>query len=123
MAWRIANGFMLALFLFSVVVQYNDPDPARWMAIYGAAALVCVAAFTRRLKWLLPALVGLAAAAWAIWWLPLWWGKTSVSDTFGHMEMVDIPAEEARETLGLFIVVFWMAVVTLRAIRLRRSAS
>jgi hypothetical protein len=121
MAWRIANGILLALFLFSTAVQYNDPDPARWMAIYGAAALVCVAAFSKRLKWPLPALVGVAAGAWAIWWVPLWWGKTSLGDTFGHMGMVDIAAEEARETLGLGLVVVWMGIATIRALRIQRA--
>ena len=37
---RAFNGLMCALFLLSVVVQWNDPDPLRWMAIYGAAFVV-----------------------------------------------------------------------------------
>ncbi len=119
MAFRIANGLLLALFVLSTAVQYNDPDPAIWMAIYGAASLVCLIAFSNRLKWPLPALVGLTAAVWVALWIPRWWGKTTLSDTFGHMGMVDIAAEEARETLGLGLVVSWMALIAIRAGRRR----
>jgi hypothetical protein len=37
--WRAANLLMLLMFLFSVVVQYNDPDPFLWMTIYALAEL------------------------------------------------------------------------------------
>ena len=38
--WTLANGIMLLMFLFSTVVQLNDPDPLTWMAVYAAAAAV-----------------------------------------------------------------------------------
>lgn len=34
--WRLLNLFFAALFLFGAVVQLNDPDPVRWVAIYMA---------------------------------------------------------------------------------------
>ena len=39
--FAIANGIMAAMFLLSAVLQYNDPDPLRWIALYAAAALAC----------------------------------------------------------------------------------
>ena len=30
-AWTIANWVMALIFLFSLVVQFNDPGPLRWM--------------------------------------------------------------------------------------------
>jgi hypothetical protein len=56
---------MAALFLFAAAVQYNDPDPLRWMAVYGLAALACVLSLARRLPRVVPVLVGLGAVAWA----------------------------------------------------------
>ncbi len=35
----VANGLMAALFLIAAALQYNDPDPLRWLAVYGLAAL------------------------------------------------------------------------------------
>jgi len=56
---------MAALFAFAAAVQYNDPDPLRWMAIYGLAMLACGLALAGRLSWLPPALLGLIALIWA----------------------------------------------------------
>jgi hypothetical protein len=32
---------LVLMFVFSAVVQVNDPDPVAWMGIYGTAATVC----------------------------------------------------------------------------------
>jgi hypothetical protein len=53
-AWKIADAIFLLMFVLSVVVQVNDPDPLRWMAIYGAAAVACLLSLTGRLPWWLP---------------------------------------------------------------------
>ena len=46
--WRGVNGLTTCVFLLFAVVQYNDPDPVRWMAIYLAAALCCALEFFGR---------------------------------------------------------------------------
>jgi hypothetical protein len=56
---------MAVLFAFAAAVQYNDPDPLRWIAVYGVATLASVLALAGRLPRLLPALVGLGALVWA----------------------------------------------------------
>ena len=60
--WTAANALMLPLFVLSVVVQYNDPDPIRWMSIYGAAAVVCGLELRRKTPLWLPLDAALAAA-------------------------------------------------------------
>ena len=45
---KILNYVMAAAFIFSVIVQFNDPDPLLWMLIYGLAGAACVLAMRRR---------------------------------------------------------------------------
>ena len=110
--FRTLNAMMAALFVFAVVVQYNDPDPVPWMAIYSAAAGLCaVAALRGRVPPIAPAIVGAVALAWALDWAS---GVRSLA-TYGHMfdswEMKSQPIEEAREASGLLIVAGWMAIL------------
>lgn len=115
MLFRVLNGVMAALFAVAVVVQYNDPDPARWMALYGAA---CVAALIVAVRGTVPlaapATVGLVALVWMLYWLSI---SQAGLDTYARMfdawEMSNEPIEEAREASGLLVVVVWMAVVAL----------
>jgi hypothetical protein len=110
-AW--ANGLMAILFLVAVAVQHNDPDPLRWMAIYGFAALACVLAVAGRLPRLAPVLIGLAALVWAATIAPGVIGRVSLGDLFESYTMKSEPVEEAREMGGLIIVMVWMAVLAL----------
>jgi Transmembrane family 220, helix len=38
---RYLNYILTGLFVLFAALQYNDPDPWRWIAIYGYAALLC----------------------------------------------------------------------------------
>lgn len=125
MTFRVVNGLMAALFLFAVVVQYNDPDPAAWMLIYGAACAAATLAAVRGVSpFALSALAGLIALAWAGF---LAAGGARSLDLYAHMfdawEMKSVPVEEARETSGLLIVSAWMAVLAVHALRRRRSGN
>lgn len=52
-----------AYFTFAAAVQYNDPDPLHWMALYGLTALACALAIAGRYYfWLLWLLAGMALA-------------------------------------------------------------
>ena len=115
MVFRTLNGLMALLFAIAVVVQFNDPDPLRWMAIYGAAFAVSILAAVRgRVPIALPATVGAIALAWGL--LQAGGGGATVRD-YRHMfdawEMRNISIEEAREVTGLLIVFVWMVVVGL----------
>src|SRR5262245_15861104 len=111
MVFKVANWLMIAAFLFSVAVQYNDPDPIRWMLIYGLAALACILQLRGRLPWHLAAAVGVVALGWAASLAPGVIGKTSFGAMFQSFEMIDTTVEEAREMGGLLIVAFWMAML------------
>jgi len=113
--FRLLNGLMAVLFAVAVVVQFNDPDPLRWVAVYGAALTVSTLAAVRgRVPVVLPAAVGALALAWGLF---LGESAGATLRTYQHMfdawEMKSTSIEEAREATGLLIVFFWMAIVGL----------
>ena len=113
--FSLLNYLLLALFVFSVAVQYNDPDPLVWMTIYGLAALACVVALKRPAQWVWPGVLCLSALGWAATILPRVWGRVRAGELFAAWEMKDLRVEEAREFGGLLIVAAWMLVLFLRA--------
>lgn len=117
---RVMNGLMAVLFAFAVVVQFNDPDPGRWVAIYGAATVVCgIAAWRGRVAIVAPVAVCAAAGVWGLWTAAGGPGRLAYVHMFDSWEMKSFGSEEAREASGLLMVAMWMAVVTLTQ---RRSA-
>ena len=110
---------MAALFGFSLAVQYNDPDPGRWMLIYGLAGVACLLFIAGRCYWPLFAAVGAAALAWSCLLAAHSAGRVPLSELFEAFEMKDARVEEAREMYGLLIVTAWMAVLTFRSCRRR----
>jgi len=122
---RIASAVMALLFFVCILLQYNDPDPVQWMAIYGAATIVC-GAYAWRGR--MPAAVPLVVAGVAILW-----GVFIALDIHGHFEWHHLAEsmhagtpqiEESRESLGLFIVAAWMLAIALggRFAATRRAA-
>ncbi|MEW5848802.1 MAG: transmembrane 220 family protein [Myxococcota bacterium] len=123
MWFTVLNVVMLPLFVVSVVVQHNDPDPLGWMAIYGAAATCCVVALLGRLPWVVPALVGAVALVWAAILAPGVLGQTSLGEmTAGwHMTNMTQATEEGREMGGLLIEATWM-IIQAAVLRRRQRA-
>jgi hypothetical protein len=123
--FRTLNGLMAVLFAIAVVVQFNDPDPTRWIAIYGAALAVSILAAVRGgVPVALPVTVGPIALAWGL----LLAGRGGATprvyqQMFDAWEMKNTSIEEAREATGLLIVFFWMVVVGLWPRFSARSAS
>jgi hypothetical protein len=114
---KIFNLFLAALFVFSAVLQYNDPDPLLWMSIYLAAGLICAfAAFNKYNRWTI--LLVLAACAYELYdILPSFvqWigdGMPSITESMKastpHVELV-------REFLGTAIVFVAMIFQYFRA--------
>ncbi|HEV8364918.1 MAG TPA: transmembrane 220 family protein [Gemmatimonadaceae bacterium] len=120
--WQAADVLFFLMFALSVVVQFNDPDPIRWVAIYGAAALVCLLSLIKRVRKWQPLLVGAAALVWAVTIAPRVVGRVDPKSMFSAWEMKDLGIEESREMYGLLLVAFWMAVVALRAGRSTQRA-
>ncbi len=124
MRWmfHLLNVLALLLYVFSTAVQYNDPDPLVWMAVYGLAAVACGVAWKRPLHWELPALLVVVALPWGSLLLAGAVGKANAQETFGVFSMGANPAaEEIREGLGLYLVTAWMVVLTVRARRHART--
>ena len=120
--WQIADALFFLMFALSVAVQFNDPDPIRWAAIYGAAALVCLLSLMRRVKKWQPLVVGAAALIWAASIAPRVVGRVDPKSMFSAWEMKDSGIEESREMYGLLLVAFWMGVVAARAARSTKRA-
>jgi len=114
--FRIISGVMTALFALAVAVQYNDPDPVPWMMIYGAAGVLSAWVIVRRSAPVVPVvIVGLIALGWGLDVGRGAYGKVAFSDMFQSWEMKSPTIEEARETSGLLIIAFWMAVLAIQA--------
>lgn len=108
---RILTIPMALLFLLAVVVQYNDPDPLRWMLIYAAATIACGLALRDAMPPWLPIVTGVVAAAWAAMLLPRVLGQVAPGELFRETGMATLAIEEAREMLGLALVAGWMLVL------------
>lgn len=118
---RAASVVMGVLFSLSALVQLNDPDPIRWIAVYGVAAALSFAASRRTLPAFLPAAHAVVALGWALVLLPSAL-ETSFGKMFGTVRMMSPEVEEGRETLGLAIVGIWMVALAWAAYRARKSA-
>ena len=121
-AWTIANVVMLLAFVFSIVVQLNDPDPWAWMAIYAAPAITCAMELRRRTSPMGPAIIAVVALAWAATIAPRVIGRVPFLDMFAEFEMRNIGIEESREMYGLLFIALWMAAVAVAAWRRRHAA-
>lgn len=110
MAYLTLNSLFLVAYLLSALVQYNDPDPWGWIAIYLAAAAMCIAWFRRRLPRWAPTLLLVASLLWIGSLLPAL-GRASLDDIFASVSMQTRAVEEAREIGGLALVAIWSAVL------------
>jgi hypothetical protein len=120
--FRAVNWAMAALFGLAAALQYNDPDPLRWVGIYAAAMLVAIYAATRGV---VPPIAPLVVAGVALIWGLIWSTGIANPGTYARMfdrwEMRNVGVEEARETSGLLIVTAWMAVLALHGWSQRRA--
>ena len=108
--FRLLHALMAALFIFAAALQYNDVDIARWMAIYLAAAAVCIFDLVNRPKPVAAAIVAIFALAWSVAYLVNGAGKVPLAALFTEWEMKDQTIVAGREMNGLFIIAFWMGV-------------
>ncbi len=129
-AWVAAS----AVFVLSAAVQYNDPDPACWVAIYVAAAAssAAAAAFVAGVTVVVGARVVVGVAAVVVAVIAALWGATLVPAAVDWlqsehqavsftMKTGDVGEELARECGGLALV--FVAEIAVAATILRRRAS
>jgi len=91
--------FFGVIFILFAALQYNDPDPAVWMAVYLGSAFLCfLSVFDQKSHFFRKFYViwGIFTSIWAIFqWPPVWEGLGDSMKTVNN--------ELARESLGLFI--------------------
>ena len=83
-------------FLACAGVQFNDPDPVRWVLLYGAAAVTALAVTVGRPIWVASLGVGAIAAVWGMSLLPSFIAEGAV-----------VTEELGRELGGLALVSGW----------------
>jgi hypothetical protein len=115
---KITKLALALLFFLSAALQYNDPDPVRWIAVYMGGAIACLIGLTHPRSWIVPGLVGAGALVWAVAMADVV-PRIAFGDLFESMKAETPRIEESREFLGLVIVVSGMAWLTLRALRNR----
>lgn len=104
---------MALLFLFCMAVQVNDPDPLRWIALYGLAGLSCGLSYFGCLPRMVPLALGLLSIVWAGLISTRVFAKVPTLDLLASLEMVNLAVEEAREMIGLILIGLWMTVLFL----------
>lgn len=102
---RTVNLILAALFGLFAAVQYNDPDPWRWAAMYAFITGVCMfAAFGKTNRYVLWAGIAVCVV-WMGALLPefLNWIKLGAPNIAGSMKAETPFVEFTREFLGLGI--------------------
>ena len=105
-ARHVACLALAALLVYCAVVQYNDPDPALWIALYGVGALLLVlgaAGWLRRWPILLTLAAYAVVAAAALPGFVEWLLHQPFSDLTAPMSAEQPHIEASREFLGLVI--------------------
>lgn len=108
---RAACLVAAVVFTAFAALQLNDPDPAVWVAVYGAAAALSAWAWRRPLHPVLPAALGLLGLVWAgvLVLRVAGQGTTLAEVTDLRHGMLSVGIEEGREAAGLLIVAAWAA--------------
>ena len=120
MFFSVFNALFLVAFVLSALVQYNDPDPLAWMAIYLSAGAMCLLVIWKKhLTWPPPILL-LASLGWVLFLLPSIVGQVSAAEIVESITMKTREVEEAREVGGLLLVAIWASVVMI--VRFRETS-
>jgi hypothetical protein len=92
------------LALWAAYLQLNDPDPARWFAIYLACAVVAASQWLERPRPWLAALLAAVASTWALFIVPELLSGWTPADLGARMTPERPDIEYGREFGGLAIV-------------------
>jgi hypothetical protein len=90
--------------MVAVGLQINDPDPVRWMIMWGTAAIAIGVLPARRVISLVAIGIGLIAAAWAAYLSQQVLGVIHFSDLFSKMSAKGGAVEVGREAAGLVVI-------------------
>lgn len=102
---KVLNLVLAVLFILFAVVQYNDPDPWGWAALYLYVAAACgMAAFGKSNKFML--ILGLGVSTlWMLTLVPdfIHWVQMGMPTIVAHMKAEAPHIELTREFLGLVV--------------------
>ena len=113
---KVFNILFFLLFIFSAVLQYNDPDPYIWIPIYLYGALLCWFAFRNKYY---PKAYLVGIIIYAVYAIGLFFWKNGVLEWATEHNAEDIAAtmkaekpwiEETREFFGLLLLIIVLAV-------------
>ncbi len=123
---KVLNILFIILFLFSAVVQYNDPDPYIWMPIYLYGALLCFLALKKRyniILYITGLLVYISYAGYLFFeknGVLSWINEHNSENIVQSMNATKPWIEETREFFGLLILII---ALTTNIIWLSRTRS
>jgi hypothetical protein len=102
---KIAYWTLAVVFALFAAVQYNDPDPLRWILLYGLVAVHFVLAALGKLNLMAVWLTLAAAAIWAATLLPdfINWIRMGEPSIVESMKAEEPWIELTREFLGLVV--------------------
>ncbi|MCX6948086.1 MAG: hypothetical protein NTX39_00235 [Opitutae bacterium] len=116
---RFAHGIMAGLFAFSVTLQFNDPNPAPWILLYGISAVAAgLAAAGRPSRYLAFGVLAICAI-WEIQYLRVGAWHTPFSALVAEWHMTNETIVLGREFYALILIGIWMTVIGCTA---RRNA-
>lgn len=106
---RIINFILAVMFLLFAFVQINDPDPVKWILIYGVMAVICIMAifefYPRKVMFGLLVVFLLYSFVY-VPGVTEWLTKDNKALLFDDIAKMQYPyIEEAREFLGLLICI------------------
>jgi len=124
---KILHITLAVMFLAFTIVQFNDPDPLLWIAIYGAMVAVCaMAAFNMFYPKVMMVQGGLYLIYCGLLWsgVSQWFASDDKAMLFDDIaKMQNLYIEESREFLGLAISVTVLAFYLWLSLKGKKSAS
>ena len=120
---RAAHAVMALLFFTGAWLQRNDPDPLRWMMIFGLAGIASVRVAAGRSSWFLAGGVGAVALGWAVVLVPRVRAESDSLRSITDWSDRTAFASTARELAGLLLVSAWMATIVVTQRPRRRPSS
>ena len=109
---KTLNLVFLGAFLLSALVQFNDPDPLRWIVIYSAMVVICGLQHFGRLRWYIAAVPVLMCVVWIVSLLPALNQGVPWGEVLGSLTMQNDTVEEVREIGGLLLVLLWAVTLS-----------
>ena len=113
--WKVVTILMTGLLLLSALVQWNDPDPFRWIVCYSVTAIITLCSLIRPLPPSIPLIWGLLVLLSSLFvGIDFLMSEEQFEwDSFWNvMAMKNEAVELGRELGGLLLVTGWMSVLT-----------